>query len=99
MSEIVINSDHSANGAFSVIVDALRVEENRLDYALQLGQNKLDSFEKKYCVSSETFLKEWTAEQLVGKDLEYVEWAGEAKLSLRLQERLAIIKGLEYVDR
>ncbi len=53
----------------------------------------------KYGVSSETFLKEWSSEQLTGKDLEYVEWSGEAQLALRIQERLAIIKGFEYVDR
>ena len=99
MSEIIINSDHSSGMAFRVVVEALHVEERRLGYALQLGKNKLKSFEMKYGVTSETFLKEWTAEQLVGKDLEYVEWAGEAKLASRIQERLTVIKGLEYVDR
>jgi hypothetical protein len=99
MSEIIINSDHSSSRAFSIVVDALKVEENRLGYALQLGQKKLNKFEEKYGVSSETFLKEWTAEQLAGKDLEYVEWAGEVKLASRIQERLAIIKGLDCVNQ
>ena len=99
MSEIVINSEHSSNRVFNVVTDALRVEEHRLGYALQLGKKKLNSFEMKYGVSSETFLKEWTSEQLTGKDLEYVEWAGEAQLASRIQERLAIIKSLEYVDQ
>lgn len=99
MSEIIIRSNHSSDIASNVVVDALRVEERRLEYALQLGKKTLDSFETKYGVSSEIFLKEWTAEQLAGKDLEYVEWAGEAKLASRIRERLTIIKGLEYVDR
>lgn len=99
MNEIIINSHHSVSKAFSVVVDALRAEEHRLGYALQLGEKKLHSFETKYGVSSEIFLKEWTSEQLTGKDLEYVEWAGEAKLTSRIQERLAIIKGFEYADR
>ncbi len=40
-----------------------------------------------------------TAEELEGHGLEYVEWAGEMKLVTRLQERLDILKGLEYVDQ
>jgi len=99
MNEIIINSDHSSGKAYRVVADALLAEEHRLGYSLHLGREKLKSFEKKYGVSSEIFLKEWTAEQLTGKDLEYVEWAGEAKLTSRIQERLAILKGLEYADR
>ena len=99
MSEIIINSDCSSNIASRVVIEALHVEERRLGYALQLGKKKLESFEMKYGVTSEIFLKEWIAEQLAGKDLEYIEWAGEARLASRIQERLTIIKGLEYVDR
>ena len=96
MAEIKIHSDHAS--AKAVFCEAIKAEEHRIGYALQLGQKRLGFFEKKYGVSSETFLLNWTAEKLEGKDVEYVEWAGEAKLYSRMRERLAILKGIEYVD-
>ena len=96
MTEIKINSDHASTKA--IFSEAIKAEEHRIGYTLQLGQKRLDIFEKKYGVSSETFLRDWTAEKLEGKDIEYVEWAGEAKLYSRMQERLTILKGIEYVD-
>ncbi|MEA3467628.1 MAG: hypothetical protein U9R57_05305 [Thermodesulfobacteriota bacterium] len=96
MTEIKIHSDHASTKA--VFSEAIKAEEHRIGYALQLGKKKLDLFEKKYGVSSETFLRDWTAENLDGRDIEYVEWAGEAKLYSRMRERLTILEGIEYVD-
>jgi hypothetical protein len=36
-----------------------------------------------------------SAEDLKGKDLEYVEWAGEYHLFSRLNERLAVLKSIK----
>ncbi len=96
MTEIKINSDYASTKA--VLSEAIKAERHRIGYALQLGQKRLDIFEKKYGVTSEIFLRDWTAEKLEGKDVEYVEWAGEAKLYSRMQERLTILHGIEYVD-
>ncbi len=91
---------HSNNKlAKAILNDALQAEENRISYALQLGQKRLELFEKKYGVSSETFLSEWTAEKLEGKDIEYTEWAGEARLYSHMRERLTIIKEIKYDDQ
>ena len=84
--------------AKTVLAEALQAEQNRIGYALQLGDQKIKFFEMKYNISSKEFLCDWTAENLEGKDLEYVEWAGEARLHSKLCERLAILKGIEYVD-
>ncbi|MBO1347050.1 MAG: hypothetical protein EBE86_006490 [Hormoscilla sp. GUM202] len=43
--------------------------------------------------------QEWAAEDLEGKDMEYVEWAGEYKLYLLAQEDLQILKKLDYVTK
>jgi len=96
MADIRIHTEDTS--AKSVLSEAVQAEKNRIGYALQLGMKKTGFFEKKYKVSSEVFLRDWTAEDLEGKDLEFVEWAGEAKLQSRLRERLAILKGIEYVD-
>ncbi len=84
--------------AKTVLSETVQAEKNRIGYALQLGAERIKFFEKKYKVSSREFLRDWTAENLQGKDIEYIEWAGEAKLHSRLRERLAILKGIEYVD-
>jgi hypothetical protein len=52
-------------------------------------------FEDKYNISSDTFINEWSAEDLKGEDLEYVEWAGEYQLFSRLNERLVVLKSIE----
>jgi len=49
----------------------------------------LAEFEQRYDVDTDHFLREMTAEDLEGGDLEYVEWAGEAKLLEGLEAELA----------
>jgi hypothetical protein len=96
MADIKIHTHHTS--AKAVLFEAVQAEKNRIGYALQLGKKRMGIFEKKYNVSSEVFLRDWAAENLEGKDIEYIEWAGEAKLHYRLRERLAVLKGIEYVD-
>ena len=96
MAGIRLKSEQS-DKAVAILRDAMKTEETRLVHALGIGQRRLMSFEKKYGISSEEFISEWTAENLQGGDVEYVEWAGEIKLTVRLKERLAILKGIEYV--
>ena len=42
-----------------------------------MAVKRLATFEEKYGVTSEHFLAVMTAEDLEGKDDEYVHWAGE----------------------
>ncbi len=65
----------------------------RLRASIQRTQHRLAEFESKYQVSAERFLAEMTAEDLQGGDLEYVEWADEAKLLKGLEVEL---NGLEH---
>ena len=66
-------------------------------YSLDLSKKRLLKFEKKYNVSSEIFIRDWVAEDLEGKDMEYVEWAGEFELALRLNDRLTTLTSIEHV--
>jgi len=43
-------------------------------------------------------MSEWSAEDLEGKDMEYVEWAGEYQFFVRLNERLHILESIENVS-
>jgi hypothetical protein len=96
MPEIILKTD-MPDKATIILIEALETESYRLKYSMQLAKRRLSKFEKKYKVSSEKFINEWCAEDLAGKDLEYVEWAGEYKLSLRLNERLTALKSIEHV--
>jgi hypothetical protein len=52
----------------------------RLRASIKRTQRRLAQFEQRYGADTARFLQEMTAEDLEGGDLEYVEWAGEAKL-------------------
>lgn len=97
MAEIKFKSEQ-ADEAINILLDALKTEEKRLSHALEIAQSRLREFEKKYNITSKTFIEQWSSEDLPGGDLEYVDWAGEIKLASRLQERLNILKNVEYVD-
>lgn len=56
--------------------------------SIQRTRDHLDKFERKYDVSTERFFVEMTADEMDGGDLEYVEWAGEAKLLRGLEAEL-----------
>jgi hypothetical protein len=97
MPEIVLKTDIPDKAA-EIISEALETESLRLKYSIQLAKKRLSKFEKKYQISSEIFIDEWSAEDLDGKDLEYVEWAGEYHLSKKLNERLDALKSIRHVS-
>lgn len=84
--------------AAPLLKEALRSEIDRLKYSLDLARKRLGGFEKKYGISSETFIREWASEDLGCQDMEYVEWAGEFELSTKLEDRLATLESIEYVS-
>jgi len=83
--------------AARVLIETLEAESFRLKYSVQLAKKRLSKFEMKYNVTSEKFINEWSADDLEGKDMEYTEWAGEYKLSERLNDRLKALKSIHHV--
>jgi len=67
--------------------------KTRLRASIERAQRRLAQFERRYGVDTAHFLQEMAAEDLEGGDLEYVEWAGEAKL---LEELEAELRELEH---
>ena len=96
MAEIVIQTN-KPDKAVQVLKETLEMEASRLKYSLNLARKRLKKFEKKYKIPSDRFIMEWTAEDLPGKDMEYVEWAGEYKLFLTINERLIVLRGIKNV--
>jgi len=97
MLTITMKSD-SPREAAEILEEVLEKEALRLRYGMNLARNRLKKFEKKYNISSEIFIKEWAAEDLDGKDMEYVEWAGEYQFYAGLNERLRILESIENVS-
>ena len=62
--------------------------EARLRTSIERSQRCLAQFEQRYGVDTAHFLQEMTAEDLKGSDVEYVEWAGEARLLEGLEAEL-----------
>ena len=96
MAEIMMQTN-KPDKAVEVLKEVMAMESSRLRYSLNLAKKRLKKFETKYNISSEKFIREWTAEDLPGKDLEYVEWAGEYKLYLTMNERLLVLRGIKNV--
>jgi len=96
MAEIILKTKDPGKVA-EILFEALDLEAKRLQYSLSLAKNRLANFERKYNISSKKFIAEWSAEDLKGQDMEYIEWAGEYQLALRLNERLLALKGIENV--
>ena len=81
-----------------LVKSAIDGEIARLELALAMARQRLDPFEEKYGVTSEQFIDTMVAEDLEGRDDEYVQWAGEYLLWQRLQQKLNQLHGIEYRD-
>lgn len=79
----------------TAIQRALETYQTRLQVSIERTQCKLREFEQRYQVITAHFLDKMTAEDLEDGDIEYAEWAGEAKLLAGLE---AECRALESVD-
>jgi hypothetical protein len=79
-----------------LVEESVRGEIMRLELALQLARKRLAPFEQKYQIASDKFVATMSAEDLPGGDEEYVQWAGEYKLMIRLEEKLNQLKELRF---
>jgi hypothetical protein len=96
MTEIILKSADIPK-AVAVIRNAIDKEISRLEKGTERSLERLKQFEDRYQVSSSEFAERFVAEDLDGKDLEYVEWMGEYRLFQQLDEDLNLLKNLTYV--
>ena len=97
MAEIILKTNKPGKVS-EILKETLETERSRVKYSLEMTKNRLNKFEQKYNISSEEFINKWSAEDLKGGDMEYVEWAGEYRFSLNLSERLAALKSIKHVS-
>ncbi len=98
MTKISIESARKTVDVLPLIRSAVDSEIARLKLALNMAVKRLLPFEEKYGVTSEYFISEMAAEDLEGKDEEYIRWAGEYRLMQRLQEKLEKLQEVDYDD-
>jgi hypothetical protein len=78
------------------ILQAIESYKTRLRAGIKRTRRRLAQFEQCYGVDTAHFLQEMAAEDLEGGDLEYVEWAGEAKLLEGLEAELTELEHARY---
>jgi hypothetical protein len=78
------------------IMQALDAYKVRLRASIDRTKRHLATFETRYGVDTAHFLSDMTAEDLAGGDLEYVEWAGEARLLEGLEAELWELEDARY---
>jgi len=78
------------------VLQAIEAYKARLRAGIKRTQRRLAQFEQRYGVDTARFLQKMTAEDLEGGDLEYVEWAGEAKLLEGLEAELTELEHARY---
>jgi hypothetical protein len=95
MSMELVLEVNGRQGAQTVI-NALDAYKAKLRASIERTRRNLQSFEQRYGVTTTKFLQEMAAEDLAGGDLEYVEWAGEAKLLAGLEIELRDLEDVRY---
>lgn len=75
---------------------AISTEIKRLEISLKITNDTLKKFEEKYCITSDEFMKSYTAEDLDGKDEEYVNWYGETQMKKRINSSLQKLLEIVY---
>jgi hypothetical protein len=78
------------------VMQAIESYKMRLRAAIERTHRRLAQFEQQYGVNTAHFLREMAAEDLSGGDLEYVAWAGEAKLLAGLEAELTELEYARY---
>lgn len=95
MINIQIQADTEDN-ALDLVRSAITAEVNRLELGIRTTERHIHVFEERYQVTSDVFLRDYFAEDLVDGDQEYVVWAGELNLRDRIASQLNTLKGIQY---
>jgi len=83
------------NRTTHAIVQALSLYRSQLQTSIRRSRQKLALFEQQYGVSTTNFLGTMAAEDLQGGDMEYIEWAGEARLLEGLESEIEEIERVQ----
>ena len=92
MSQIVLEYD-SPVSLESSIRSAINKEIRMLEAGIEVAEQALVDFEKRYKMASEDFFENMERGEM-GDSLDFIEWAGEYELLLKAKGKLNALKGL-----
>ena len=98
MNELKVFTEYP-DRAIAILQRTIRTEILRMEQGKKQIEQKLQTFEQKYQISSREFVTSWTAENLEGKDLEYVEWFGEYRCLENITQDLQILLSLQNISQ
>ncbi len=96
MIRLRIQSDVRDN-TLDIVKGAIAAEITRLEIGLHRTEQQIAAYESRYAVTSDTFQREFVAEDLAEGDRDYIEWAGELKVRERIVADLEKLRAIEYV--
>ena len=96
MSTLYVEPEQRTKDVLYLVQSAVESEIARLKLALEVARRRLTPFEQKYGFTTEHFIAEMSAEDLDGKDDEYVHWAGEYQLMQKLQRKLQHLMEIKF---
>jgi hypothetical protein len=99
MTRIRIEDSGAEAEARRLLRTAVESKVARIRLAIAATEARVQTFERRYDVSSADFAARLTAEDLAGGDVEYVEWLGEWRGLQQLREDLQHLEASEYADR
>ena len=98
MTELKIFTEYP-DRAIAILQKTIRTEILRMEQGKKQIEQKLKIFEQKYQISSHEFVTSWTAENLEGKDLEYVEWFDEYRCLENIIQDLQVLLSLQNISQ
>jgi ribosome biogenesis GTPase A len=79
--------------------DTLRDRIENLEKGIKLTRERLVEFEIKYQLSTVEFLRRFANDEIQHRlDRSFDEWIGESRMLKTLQEKLDLLKGVEFFD-
>lgn len=79
--------------------DVLRERIEGLEKGIQRTLERLQEFENKYGLSTVEFLNRFANDEIQHRlDMEFDEWIGESRMLTTLQDKLYLLKGVEFFD-
>ena len=76
---------------------ALKREVGRVEVALKQAHHRVQQYEKRFGLPSEQFLERYRNNE-IDETLETIEWVGEYRMLVRLEEKLRAAREIEIGD-
>ena len=99
MTRIRVDDRDAGGEASRLLRTAVESKVRRLRLGIEATEARLRALERRHGTMSAEAMATAAAEDLVGGDLDYVEWLGEWRMLQQLKQDLGQLEAIEYADR